>query len=292
VAAAAIGKGATASNSTLTIIKGALKLMAWTKAKTAIVVGIGVLLGIGTTTVGVKKIMAYQIARDSWRIPRFAPDTVAKAAPQTRILPTKFKPPVYGQFWAAPDKWAGVRVTVGDMAHNAYHWPPGRIYFPDGEPQERYDFASTLPAGAAKAFQEQIKKTTGLAGRLQTMDTDVFVLKVRNLNAPGLKIHPKDAPMNARYDIRGHITSIGFPVSTVPPTPSMGLTRYLEMFLHTPVVDETDLKGRYDFDFGWNERGEQDPNHDALKEALLEKYGLEIVQDRRPVEMLVMEKAR
>ena len=44
-------KGTAVSSSTLTLIKGALKIMAWTKAKTAIVVGVGVLLAAGTTTV-------------------------------------------------------------------------------------------------------------------------------------------------------------------------------------------------------------------------------------------------
>src|SRR5581483_9124027 len=50
--AVALAKGATASTSTLTIVKGTLKIMAWTKAKTAIAAGIGILLvvGIGTTT--------------------------------------------------------------------------------------------------------------------------------------------------------------------------------------------------------------------------------------------------
>ena len=51
VAAVAIAKGAAASGSTLTLIKGALKIMAWTKAKTAIVIGVGILLAVGTTTV-------------------------------------------------------------------------------------------------------------------------------------------------------------------------------------------------------------------------------------------------
>jgi RNA polymerase sigma factor (sigma-70 family) len=49
VAAVAIAKGAAASGSTLTLIKGALKIMAWTKAKTAIVVGVAVILAAGTT---------------------------------------------------------------------------------------------------------------------------------------------------------------------------------------------------------------------------------------------------
>ena len=44
VTAVAITKGATVSGSTLTLIKGALKIMAWTKAKTAIVAGSVVVL--------------------------------------------------------------------------------------------------------------------------------------------------------------------------------------------------------------------------------------------------------
>ena len=50
VTAVAMAKGAAASGSTLTLIKGALKIMAWTKAKTIIVVSMGVLLAAGTTT--------------------------------------------------------------------------------------------------------------------------------------------------------------------------------------------------------------------------------------------------
>jgi RNA polymerase sigma factor (sigma-70 family) len=58
VTAVAIAKGAAASISTLTLIKGALKLMAWAKAKTAIVSGVVVLLAAGTTTVAVKAVNA------------------------------------------------------------------------------------------------------------------------------------------------------------------------------------------------------------------------------------------
>lgn len=55
VTAMAIAKGTTATASTLTLLKGSLKLMAWTKAKMAIVVGISVLLAAGTTTVVLEK---------------------------------------------------------------------------------------------------------------------------------------------------------------------------------------------------------------------------------------------
>jgi len=50
-AAVTIAKGTAASASTLTLIKGALKIMAWTKAKTAIVASACVLLAAGTTSI-------------------------------------------------------------------------------------------------------------------------------------------------------------------------------------------------------------------------------------------------
>src|SRR5208282_5466968 len=66
VTAVAIAKGAAASGSTLTLIKGALKIMAWTKAKTAIVVGIGILLAAGTTTVTVREIQQNENDDSQW----------------------------------------------------------------------------------------------------------------------------------------------------------------------------------------------------------------------------------
>lgn len=64
----ALAKGATASISTVTLIKGALKIMAWTKAKTAIVVSAGLLFAIGTTTVVTRQIKArpYTVQRAPW----------------------------------------------------------------------------------------------------------------------------------------------------------------------------------------------------------------------------------
>jgi RNA polymerase sigma factor (sigma-70 family) len=54
ITAVAVAKGAAASGSTLTLMKGALKIMAWTKAKMAVVSGVGLalLLAGGAITVG------------------------------------------------------------------------------------------------------------------------------------------------------------------------------------------------------------------------------------------------
>ncbi|HEU5396483.1 MAG TPA: sigma-70 family RNA polymerase sigma factor, partial [Verrucomicrobiae bacterium] len=60
--AAALAKGATASASTVTLIHGALKIMAWTKVKTALTVGAAVLLATGTGIVAVRAVHAAHLA--------------------------------------------------------------------------------------------------------------------------------------------------------------------------------------------------------------------------------------
>ena len=56
IAVVAAAKGAAAGGSTLALVKGALKIMAWTRAKAAIVIGPGVLLAAGIVTVAVLEI--------------------------------------------------------------------------------------------------------------------------------------------------------------------------------------------------------------------------------------------
>ena len=88
--AAALAKGAAAS-STLTLITGALKIMAWTKAKTAIVTGAAVLLAATTTTVVIVKTSSYSgrvnasIARAKKGVPT-DPGAIAQAAANSKVL--------------------------------------------------------------------------------------------------------------------------------------------------------------------------------------------------------------
>jgi RNA polymerase sigma factor (sigma-70 family) len=85
VAAMALTKGATASVSTTTLIKGALKLMAWTKTHTAIVASAVVLLAAGTTTVIVKE--AHSQVRH-WNLDLNS-ETLDRMPPTLLLRPTK-----------------------------------------------------------------------------------------------------------------------------------------------------------------------------------------------------------
>jgi hypothetical protein len=283
VTAIAVAKGAMAGGSTLTLIKGALKIMAWTKAKTAIVVGVGVLLATGTTTVTLKQIAAHRVD-ESWRFPNPDHD---HAPFLVEILPTKFPIAVDSlNRGSRGDNWIGIGRRVRDIAGIAHGWRTGRILFADTEPTDRYDFISTLSQASAVALQAELKRKLGFVGHREMRDVDVLVLKVRRSNAPGLK-----PPTDGRNDgcSRGRYHCDNAPLYS-DSAHFPGITRFLEEYFEMPVIDQTGLTQNYHIDLKWNERWGQDPNHDALKQALFDQLGLELVPGREPIEMLVMEK--
>ena len=61
ISAVAMAKGAAAGTATLTLVKGALKIMAWTNMKTAVVIGASILFAVGTTVV-IEKSRAERVA--------------------------------------------------------------------------------------------------------------------------------------------------------------------------------------------------------------------------------------
>ena len=291
VTAMALAKGATAGGSTLTLIQGALKIMAWTKAKTAVVVVAGILFAAGTATVTVKKMKTYETSRGSWRSAKLTWQQVGETTPEVGIFPTKFKPPVTHMLTCDGTRWGGVRVSVREIVRAAYRGSPGRVIFPAGEPHEKYDFISTLSEDTEEALQRELKRTLGLVGRWETKDTDVLSLRVRHPDAAGLKFA---LPIPDEFgDLgHGHIHCFGERLSWTPPMPPWGLTKYLEMVFQMPVVDETGLNGFYNIDLRWKVQADRQANQDALQQALLDQLGLELVPTNMPIEMMAVEKAK
>jgi uncharacterized protein (TIGR03435 family) len=66
----------------------------------------------------------------------------------------------------------------------------------------------------------------------------------------------------------------------------------MEALFKKPVIDQTGLTQHYRIDLQWLEMNGTDPDHTALKQALLNQLGLELAPGREAIEMLVMEKAR
>jgi uncharacterized protein (TIGR03435 family) len=286
--AVAIADGATASISILTLVKGALNIMAWTKAKTPIVVSAVVLIVVGTIAEVRKARAADEKADESWRIAGLTWQQVGQTAPQVRILPTKFQPPVYNMLTSDGIKRGGINVPVRDIVWAAYRCGPGRMAFAAGEPQEKYDFISTLSLGTEQALRLEMKKTLGLTGRWENVETNILALKVRDTNAPGLT--PAVYRPSEWGNLRGgHIRCYGQPLSWTPPMPPWGLTKQLERIFQIPIVDETGLEGSYNLDLRWKVKTDPNANQEAIKQALIDQLGLELVPVRKRVEMLIVE---
>jgi uncharacterized protein (TIGR03435 family) len=278
--AVALAKGAAASTSTLTLIKGALKIMAWTKAKTAAVVGVSLLFAVGATSVTIKEIAAHN-EEALWRTLDFKHDVLDKVTPQVRLLPTKFPNQGPNGQTTSGNRRVGINQTLDLVVCYAYDWRPGRIVFESGNRETAYDMIANLPQGSAEAVQRELKNQLGLVARTEMRDMDVLLLKVRRPNAAGLK-----PPTGYNYSgFVGNYMVHGQTISSAHLSDfSLGLG--LEYFFGKPVIDQTGLTQKFDIDLKW------DGDNHTLKKALLDQLGLELVPAKMPVEMLVVENVK
>jgi RNA polymerase sigma factor (sigma-70 family) len=196
VTAVALVKGATASTSTLTLIKGALKIMVWTKMKTAVIVGVSVLLATGMATIAVKEVREHWSY--SWQVSKFnylpvdAPTLLGKTKPQVTIVRSKFKRSVDGTPFTQGDseemvngqiivhtnqsQSIGLGVLVADIIKTAYNSDDKRTIFATSLPKERYDFIVNIPHGGFPALQEEIKKRFAVVGKWMPVTTNALAL--------------------------------------------------------------------------------------------------------------------
>ncbi len=274
VATVAIANGAAAGGSTLTLAKGALKIMAWTQAKTAMVVGVGVLLAAGTTVVTVKKTKEHSEHQGyQWQVQTDDSEKLLMInLPNTK-------------------KRIAFNVLVEDMIFDAYDFDFGmtRAILPK-LPTERYDFISNLPNNSSAALAEEIKRKFGFIARRETIETNVLLLVVKRPNAEGLKPSSTDSNRNRLHGdfMAGDYTDGRYSKHNLPLS---YFAFFCEDAWQIPVIDRTGLTNTFDIDFSWQQKN-GDPKNKALKQALLDQLGLELVPSRQPIEMLVVERAK
>jgi len=297
VTAAALAKGAAASSSTLTLIKGALKLMAWTKAKTAIVAGACVLLAAGTTTTVVTRTKSSALDRylqdpglnDITNAPamvaiqstHFAPANPKKPLPTGTLLGRS-------EVTTNGTREIGRNISLREAVLKAYggSFPASngplsfaRMIYPPELNQIHVDYLVTTPDHPEERFQAEIKRRFAWAAHVEMRDADVLFLKLNHTNAPGLTVadDSSEEDWQARHSeadgIRRHnITMARF-------------AEAIQASLPKPIFDATGLTGNYDFVTGMF-----DP--DQLNQAFLDRLGLEFLPGRAEIPMLVVEKAR
>ena len=187
VTAVAIAKGAAASGSTLILIKGALKIMAWTKAKTITVVALAAIIGASVTTVAVKKLVQPKTTvaatyPGDWIWTPYS-QSFNRVPPifllQPYTLPVKTAPYDYmgkDGYMARGKTLRELITTIWSQKNSAI-----KLIFTADLPENKFDFIVTSQPHWWDKLESEINKRFNLVEQIETRETGVVVVveKVR-----------------------------------------------------------------------------------------------------------------
>ena len=162
----------------------------------------------------------------------------------------------------------------------AYQSSPVRVVSNLPESSQKYRVSVIVPPGREASlyplFQQALTTTFGISVRREMRETDVFVLAVpqRKLS----QLQPSRSKEELTMMMRGQIRSKKRPIAI--------LADQLENILGRPVVDKTGLTGEYDWELPYSR-----VDKNVLLDAVRERLGLEIVETKQPIEMLIVDKA-
>ena len=249
------------------------------KSKNGIRRGRGCIARCGTTTVTVKEIRQQNLD-SQWDTGRIDSRILDKAPRIVKIIPSRF--PNQGGWARSNYRIIGIGDTAAMVVEAAYGARDTRTILLTKLPQGKYDFISNLPSNSFEGLKKEIREQLGVVGRAEMIETNVFFLKVKQLNAPGLKPTTTHDGSSSSGGFSGEYRFVNEPVSTV--------ANLAENSFGIPVIDQTGLKRNFDVDLKWD--GQNDPRHENLKQAIADQLGLELVPGTAPVEMLMVEKAK
>jgi uncharacterized protein (TIGR03435 family) len=269
--------------------------MAWMKVKTAMVVGATLILTLGTATVVVKNMSGPSIRNLAWTDdpryweidfndadPRAIPKRLKQLPPVFVLRPTRFNENV-GSI-SSGDRILGRNRNLAALIQIAYDEScTHRLVLPDNFPKDGYDLMLTLEKTPREALQKEIKQRFGFVAHRETNEVDVLLLKIKEPGAAGLVTTKGGTPFwsfpNAEKKVEIKNQSLA------------GIAGCFGSQLKMIVFDRTELSGRYDCSFRWqNRNGETDT--DAFKRVVLELFGLEFVLAREAVKRLVVERVK
>jgi uncharacterized protein (TIGR03435 family) len=266
-------KGTAVAVTTTTIVKGALNLMAWAKAKITIIVGIAVLVLSGTVW---SVIDAYLQDNDL--------NDFEKAPPMVMIQKTHF-PHIFATLGRRySDKAVGRNIPLSFALGDAYGFFPARIVFPPDMPTTKVDFIVTTTNQPWEKLQAAIKKQFGFVGHVETITTNVWLLRSTSLNKLTVSLWPKTY-RELTNDPRRFVN--------LPTQPIDSLVSMLENDAKLPVVDQTGLTNFFDISLEWRPKYDGSPTtRTRLKQAIHDQLGLELIETNYPIQMLVVEKVK
>jgi uncharacterized protein (TIGR03435 family) len=304
VTAVAVVKGSTAAVSTLTLVKGMLKLMTLAKLKTAALLGATIILATGTTVV-VSKAVAQSSDGSS------AIDDSAWAQIDTRSL--NALPPVFilrpthfasagggigggGGMAKAGNQMLGRDIPFDMLMGLAYDVDMIRVVSSADKPAGGYDLLITTPDASKEQLQKEIRQKFGYIAHHETRQTDVLLLTLKQTGAPGLK--PSQAQLGGRgfssSSSRSSSSAGGGTRSKTTASQNQSIANFiknLQGYFDKPIIDQTGLTGNFDVSLNVT-TGNGSSESDAIMQALPAQLGLELSPSHEPIEILVVEKVK
>ena len=270
-----------------------------------------------------RRVLLFAVGWAAFGLPAFAQGAAADAKPLAydvvSVKQNKSGPGMM-RIMNVPDKYSTTNVGLKQIIQNAYGWKmPDMISgLPGWADSAAFDIEAKMDAETIAALKAMPKEQADGQRRLmmQAMLADRFKLKVHHetkelpiyslvIAKGGFKLKDAD-PNNAYADgikgfdgvarpgmmrmSRGKLTGQGFEMP--------GLANLLSQQVHRLVVDDTGLKGKYDFTLQWTpddmEGGHQETSATAdsgptIYTALQEQLGLRLDSTKGPVETVVVD---
>ena len=206
-------------------------------------------------------------------------------------------------FFARPPsngKFSGTGIVARLMIMLAYNVQESQIADgPSWMGTDRWTVDAKSEPGATHSDEETrqmlqnlLHDRFGLQAHRETRDQSAYVLKIAK-DGPKL-----NADETGATNIRINGNSIGLERGEIS-----RLTQLLSSALGKPVVDQTGLTGRYDVSLQWSDapvadggvigidaHATADPNRESIFSAIQNQLGLQLISQRVPVEMIVIDK--
>jgi uncharacterized protein (TIGR03435 family) len=198
-----------------------------------------------------------------------------------------------------PGRMKMMNLSLSDMVQAGYGVQAFQI-MPKDLPDARYEIVATAPNHPSRVLDGSYEKM------IQAMLADRFALKahreskvmqvyVLEIAKGGPKLKKSDQPGLSTRSSPGHVTATG--------ATALDICTYLSRRIALPVIDQSGLKGLYDFELNWIPgQGEgstepPDPNRPpvdpgagpSLFTALQEQLGLKLTNRKAPVPMIVVD---
>jgi uncharacterized protein (TIGR03435 family) len=245
---------------------------------------------------------------EPWRMPGFD-DHKPAFAPSNMLHVSLSKRESGGGNFTGDDYWSREGYTLKSLIAEIYETNPIRVALPASlDDNKRYDFALVFPQrtdrdAMNKIAQQGIEDYFHITATRERRLVDVYVVTTADGRPPLAKVR-EDEGMGSGFGASGVDFVSDGGADDLPEMPMKmslsalrgfsfeGVTmeqfcRQLESNLDRPLVDETELKGRFDFEL----KADRDPNDKELKndfaQHLREQLHLAITPAQRTVETLV-----